>query len=302
MSKNDYLMRSLLFVPGHNEKLMNSSVKLDVDILLFDLEDSVQPVSNKDLARKLIVEFINDDKVNNQKVFPRINDRESGELLNDLNSLCIEGVDGFMYPKSKDGNDIYFIDKLLETYEYQNGYEIGKFKLIPLIETASAVLNAEEICRASERVIAIAFGSEDFVGDLEGIHDLESKSLYTPRSIIAMAARSAGVIPIDTVHIRIHDLEDLEENLKISKILGFDGMLCLHPKEIDLVHKYYSPSKTDYVNAKEIVELQARAVSEGRGVAIYDGKFIGPPILLAAQKTIEKYERINNKYSDEKNK
>ena len=79
-------------------------------------------------------------------------------------------------------------------------------------------------------------------------------------------------------------------------------MLCLHPKEIDLVHKYYSPSKTDYVNAKEIVELQARAVSEGRGVAIYDGKFIGPPILLAAQKTIEKYERINNKYSDEKNK
>ena len=148
--------------------------------------------------------------------------------------LTIGGVNGFMYP-AKSGKDIYFFDKLLETVEYEKGLQIGTFKIISLIETASAVLNVQEICRASKRVIAIAYGSEDFITDLEGVHDTNHVSLFTPRALIAMGARATGVIPIDTVHIRVHDLEDLEKS-KNFKNLGFEGMLLLHPKEIDLVH------------------------------------------------------------------
>lgn len=291
---NNYLLRSLLFVPSHNKKLMQSASKSKADVLLLDLEDSVQPISNKQVARDSIIEHINKGLFKGRKVFLRVNDRESGELLKDIMQLTIEGIEGFMYPKAKLGEDIYFFDKLLETIEYEKGIRPGTFKMIPLIETASAVMNVQEICRASKRVIAIAYGSEDFIADLEGIHDMNHNSLFTPRAIIAMGARATGVVPIDTVHIRVHDLEDLEENLRVSKNLGFEGMLLLHPKEIDLVHKYYSPSNQEVEDAEQMLELSEEAIKNGAGVAIKNGKFIGPPMLKTANKILLKNRLIKN--------
>lgn len=295
MNNSDFLMRSLMFVPGHNDRLLASAARSKADVLLLDIEDSVQPVENKEVSRIKIVENVKSGAFKNHKVFPRINDRESGQLLKDLEALTIDGIDGFMYPKSETGEDVYFIAKLLETIEYEKGLEIGKFKLIPLIETAAAVLNAQDICKASERVVGIAYGCEDFISDLEGIHDKEHQSLFTPRAIIAMAARANNVIPIDTVHINVHDLEDLELNLKLARNLGFEGMLVLNPKELPLVHQYFSPSEKEYQEALEIIRLSEDAFKEGRGVAIMNNKFIGPPIILAAKKIIKKYEMIKLK-------
>ncbi|MDG4949883.1 CoA ester lyase [Weeksellaceae bacterium KMM 9724] len=291
------LFRSLLFVPSHNEKLMTSASNSDADILLLDIEDSVQPTSNKEVARNTVLKYLKEGHFENKILFPRINDRESGQLLKDVLALTTDGIAGFMYPKAKKGEDIYFFDKLLETVEYEKGIEKGTFKIIPLIETASAVLNVEEICRASSRVVAIAFGSEDFITDLEGIHDYEHTSLSTPRAIIAMGARAAGVIPIDTVHIRVHDLEDLEKNLIISKNLGFEGMLVLHPKELPLVHQYFSPSIQEVNDAKEMLKLAEEAEKSGVGVAIKNGKFIGPPMIKNAQKILYKHKLIEDKES-----
>lgn len=292
---NNYLLRSLLFVPGHNEKLMTNAMKIDADVLLFDIEDSVQPINNKQVARDTIIKYINEGKFPDKKIFPRVNDRESGELLKDILQLTIPGVTGFMYPKSRRRDDVYFFDKLLETIEYEKKIPVGTFKIIPLIETTSAVLNVQEICTASNRVIAIAFGSEDFIADLEGIHDADHMSLNTPRSRIAMAARAAGITPIDTVHINVHDMEDLERNLKISKNLGFEGMLVLHPKEIPLVHKYYSPTDEEVRQALEMLNLAKEAGNEGEGVAIKKGRFIGPPMIRAAKKILAKHNQIKDK-------
>jgi citrate lyase subunit beta/citryl-CoA lyase len=288
----DFLMRSLLFVPAHNDKLMKSCIKSYADVLLLDIEDSVQPVFNKQLARDKILNFITSGHFKGRYIFLRVNDRESGELLNDILQLTIEGVNGFMYPKAKRGEDIYFFDKLLETIEFQKGIKPGTFKIIPLIETASAVMNVQEICLASNRVVAIAYGSEDFITDLEGIHDLDHQSLFTPRALISMGARAAGVIPIDTVHIRVHDLEDLEKNLKTSKSLGFEGMLVLHPKELSLVHQYYSPTKQEIIDAEELLLLANKALEKGEGVAIINGKFIGPPMIKSANKLLVKNKLI----------
>jgi citrate lyase subunit beta/citryl-CoA lyase len=292
---SDFLMRSLMFVPAHNERLMLSASKSDADVLLLDIEDSVQPVTNKQIARDTIIKWVEEGKFKNHKVFPRVNDRESGQLLKDIYQLTIPGVHGFMYPKSKRGEDVYFIDKLLETIEYEKGFEIGTFKLIPLIETTAAVLDAQDICTASKRVVAIAFGCEDFITDLEGIHDAEHESLFTPRAMIAMAARANGVIPIDTVHINVHDLEDLETNLIVAKKLGFEGMLVLNPKEIPLAHQYFSPSLQEIADAKEMLELFEQAQKEGKGVAVKGNKFIGPPMVASAKKIIERNRLIMNK-------
>lgn len=293
MNNFRHIMRSLLFVPGHNEKLLESAARSESDVLLLDLEDSVQPEINKSLARNLIKKHIKNGFFKNHLIFPRINDRESGHLLKDVYELTIPGIHGFMYPKSKKGEDIYFIDKLLETIEYEKGFVKGTFKLIALIETTASVLNAQDICRASKRVIALAYGCEDFIADLEGIHDEKGQSLFVPRAIIAMAARANSVIPIDTVHVNVHDLEDLEKNLIIAKRLGFEGMLVLHPKEIPIVHKYFSPSTRDIQDAEEMIRLAEKAKKEGKGVAIINGKFIGPPMISTAKKILKKKEFIN---------
>jgi citrate lyase subunit beta/citryl-CoA lyase len=284
-----------MFVPGHNLKLMNSAIKSEADVLLLDLEDSVQPKSNKQIARDNIIDYVNHSKFENLHIFPRVNDRESGELLKDITQLTVDDIDGFVYPKAKTGEDIYFFDKLLETIEYEKGFKIGAFKIIALIETASAVLHAEEICKASKRVIAIAFGNEDYLTDIQGTNDDEASTIFTARSIIAMAARSQNVIPIDTVHIKVHDLEDLELNLKIAKKLGFEGVLVLHPKELELVHKYFSPTQEEVEAAKEMVNAFKESEKNGVGVAIVNGKFVGPPLVKNAFKVLDKYNRILEK-------
>ncbi len=289
------LMRSLMFLPAHNERLMLSAAKSDADVLLLDIEDSVQPDSNKEIARATIKKWVLEGRFSKHVVFPRVNDRESGQLLKDVYELTIEGIHGFMYPKSKTGEDVYFFSKLLETIEYEKGIPVGTFKIIPLIETAAAVLNAQEICQASERVVAIAYGCEDFITDLEGIHDAEHQSLFTPRAIIAMAARANNVIPIDTVHINVHDLEDLEINLRVAKNLGFEGMLVLNPKELPLVHSYFSPSEKEVNDAREMLRLSDEAKKEGKGVVIMNGKFVGPPMVATAKKILARHLLIEQK-------
>ena len=293
-----YLMRSLMFVPAHNQKLMDSAVRRDADVLLLDVEDSV-PVFDKQLARDNIKAFVQRDDLNGKLIFPRVNDRESGELLRDLTQLTIEGVHGFMYPKSTCKEDIYFVGKLLETIEYEKHIPVGTFKIIPLIETAGAIVNIKDICTASERVVAVAFGCEDYVTDLRGKHDEKGESIFFARNMIVNAARYAGIIPIDTVHIKVHDLEDLEKEVQLAKNLGFDGMLVLNPKELPIVHQYFSPSEEEVAWAKEMVELAEEALREGNGVAVKDNKFIGPPMVKMARNIMAKHNMISWKTPQE---
>jgi citrate lyase subunit beta/citryl-CoA lyase len=289
-----YMMRSLIFVPADNDKLMKSASRSDADVLLLDIEDSVMPVENKQIARENIRKYILEGYFTGRQIYPRVNDRESGHLLQDVYQLTIEGITGFMYPKSKNGEDIYFFGKLLETIEYEKKIPAGTFKIIPLIETTGAVMNIQSICSSCpERVVAVAFGCEDFVTDLGGIHDKEGQSIFTARALITMGARANGIIPIDTVHIDVHDLDDLEKNLILAKHLGFEGMLVLHPKELPLVHQYYSPSNDEVTWAEEMIKLSEEAVKVGKGVAVKDNKFIGPPMVKMANKILMKHKLIN---------
>ena len=143
--EENYLMRSLMFVPAHNPKLLDSSLRRDADVLLLDIEDSV-PVVDKQQARDNIKEFVKRPEAQGKLIFPRVNDRESGELLKDLYQLTIPGVTGFMYPKSTKEEDVYFVGKLLETIEYEKHIPVGTFKLIPLIETAGARRSEYLLC------------------------------------------------------------------------------------------------------------------------------------------------------------
>lgn len=289
-----FLMRSLMFVPAHNQRLLESALRRDADVLVFDIEDSV-PCSAKQLARENIRELVSrsDFSIYKGGVFVRVNDRESGELLRDLHQLTLPGIDGFMYPKSNKGEDVYFVGKLLETIEYEKKIPVGTFKVIPLIETAGAVMNIMDICRACpNRVRAVAFGCEDYVTSLHGQHDANGDSIFFARNMIVNAARASNIFPIDTVHINVHDYKELERNLELSKKIGFEGMLVLNPKELPLVHKYFSPTEDEVIWAKEMIQLYKESEMEGKGVALKKGKFVGPPMYAMASNIIYKNSLI----------
>jgi citrate lyase subunit beta / citryl-CoA lyase len=294
-----YILRSMLFVPGNNERLIRKAVNTKADALILDLEDSVIETSKQE-ARDVVMKMVKSGIEKHHQIFVRTNDLDSGLVKKDFSQLCLEGVTGFMIPKSANEKDIQAFEKILKKHEKNNGFQEGHFKLIPLIETASAVLHAEEICRASRRVIAVALGSEDFCVDLQGIHDEDSKSLLVPRALIALAARAAGIIPIDTLHIRVHDLEDLEKNMKLARTIGFEGSLLLHPKEIEYAHRYFSPSKEEVQKAEIILKLNAEASENNKQVTIVDNVFIGPPMvkqanmILARSKEITSWENSRN--------
>ena len=260
-------------------------------MLALDLEDSCQPNENKQIGRDIIVKCLNEGLLEGKKVFPRVNDRESGELLKDIYQLTLKGITGFVYPKCTTGKDIYFIGKLLETIEYEKHIPIGYFKLIPLIETTGAVANINEVCQSCpERIIAVGFGAEDYMTDLGGQHDDNQNSIFAARAIIANAAKAHGIIPLDIVHMKVHDLDDLEREMKVARSLGYEGKMLVHPKEIPVCHKIFSPSMEQVKWAEEIVSLSEEAIKEGRGVAYKNNKFIGPPMLKMAQEVLKKNE------------
>lgn len=293
MEKKKLLMRSLMFVPGHNKKLINSASNSDADIILLDVEDSVYPLSNKQIARDTIKEIMENGVLKDFKVFVRINEVESGMLLQDVYQLTIPGIDGFLFSKTYTAGDIIFLDKLLEVIELEKNIPVGSFKIIPILETAASVVNADDIAKASKRNVAIGFGSEDFVSDLEGIRDYGTDvSLFIPRAWVAMVARSNNLLPIDAAYINVHDLDGLEKHLMKGKTLGYDGMWVLHPKQNELVNKYYGPSEQEIEDAKKILLLSEEAHKMGKGVAIIEGKFIGPPLVVKAKKVLEKANLI----------
>lgn len=292
--RSELLLRSLLFVPGFNECYLRSAAKCEADALIIDLEDSVSS-DLKQLARTNSLKFM--PHICSKPIFVRINDRDSGLALEDIATFIKPEVTGFMLPKIYDRDDILFYEELVSGYEKEGGLSAGHFKFIPLIETAAAVMNALSICHASQRVIAIAFGSEDYLAEIEGFHAPGEPAFLFPRSQIVNAARSCGVLPIDTLHVNVHDLDELVKDLKISKVLGFEGRLLMHPKELSFIHRYYSPGMEEAERAEITIRKSKQSASCGKQVACVRGEFVGPPLARRAEKILAKNCKINQKGS-----
>lgn len=291
-TNHDFVLRTMLFVPSHKKELIEKAARTEADALVLDLEDSCQPDKNKVIGRKNIVEALRLKIFGKKKIFVRINPRETGFMFDDLCEVAIEELDGFLYPMAGSKDDIVFFCNMLTELEMSKKMPIGKIKLFPVIETGEGILNAKEIAMASDRIVALGFGSEDFATDIDCIRDEENISIQIPRQQIVFAARAVGVIPVDTPHVNIHDLEGLENHVKQARTLGFGGMQILHPKEIEICHRYYTPSEEEAQNAYEIVRLFQEAQEHNNGVAIMNGKFISPPTYKRALQLIDNYERI----------
>ena len=185
-----------------------------------------------------------------------------------------------------------------------SGASTGEFEALELRDgdkakfggkgVSKAVANINDVCEACpERIIAVGFGAEDYMSDLGGRHNEGGNSIFSARAIIANAAKAHDIVPLDIVHMKVHDLEDLEKEMNVARDLGYEGKMLVHPKEIQPCHKCFSPSEEQVDWAKEIIFLSEEAVREGRGVAYMNNKFIGPPMLKMAQEILEKSKLCN---------
>jgi len=286
-SKINYLLRSMLYVPTYKKSFLGKVSKFPADAIILDLEDAI-PESLKDEARRNISEFL-DEYVpqNGKKIFVRLNSIESKLLFKDLECVLSAKVDGFYLTKIYSEADMIYYEKLISQYENDYGITYGHFKFVPLIETASAVLDIYRIVNSTTRVVAVAFGGEDFLNDMGGYHGSPPKGLDYPRSQIALAARSVGALPIDTPYLKVHDDKGFCEEERLSFEMGFAGVQLIHPSQIELANRCFLPTESELEESMAIIKAVSSATENGSSVAMYNGNMIGPPMEKRARKMMD---------------
>lgn len=291
-SSDQYLLRSVFFIPGHISKYLDKAADIPADVLIFDVEDAVPP-HKKQEARENIQQLLQSGAVKDRQIIIRINELDAGMLLEDLNHVLHPDVLAIMPSKVYSRQDMAFFDEILTQFEYKMDLENGHFKMMPLIETLLAFENINTIANSSTRLIALAFGGEDYLKELGGSHGENDHTFDYPRTKIAIAAKAAGLQAIDTPYLEIHDDEGFASREQKSKDLGFEGCLLIHPNQITLANACFSPSDREYEDALKIYRSVKESDENGLSVALLDGVLIGPPMQKNAFKTIRKQELID---------
>jgi citrate lyase subunit beta/citryl-CoA lyase len=273
---------SRLYLPGNTPSLMiNAGVHMPDGIIL-DLEDAVAP-EKKDEARFLVRNALRAVNFYGAERMVRINQGERG--LEDLNFVIPHHVNLILLPKCESAEQVRGVDHRI-TELLKKSKAAGSVWIMPIIESALGVLQAYKIASASENVVSLAIGLEDYTADLGTRRSSEGTESFYARSMVVNAARAAGIQPIDSVFSDVADMEGLKENVIRSKALGFDGMGCIHPRQIRVIHENFAPTPEEIEKAKRIVFAFHEAQSRGLGVVSLGTKMIDPPVVKRALNTI----------------
>jgi citrate lyase subunit beta/citryl-CoA lyase len=279
---------SRLYLPGNNPGMFLNAGLHSPDGIILDLEDSVAP-DRKDEARILVRNALRAVDFYGAERMVRINQGERG--LNDLESVIPHNVHLILIPKCEDADALRTVDETIASIKRREGQN-DTVLLMPIIESAKGVERAYEIATASPNVVAMAIGLEDYTADLGVQRTKEgSESLYA-RNRIVVAARAAGIQAIDSVFSDVGDMDGLLSNVLSSKAMGFEGMGCIHPRQIAVIRKGFSPTPEEIDRAKKIVIAYRDALSRGLGVVALGSKMIDPPVVARAQKTIDLAVRL----------
>jgi len=266
--------------------MLEKASTADADILVPDMEDSV-PDNEKLNARNLISEKLSTLSGKKQSIIPRVNALDTGLTFDDIRAVVSNNTYGISVGKIESNWDINEVSKILSQIETEKSLEPGSIKIIAWIESASAIMNVNSIATASKRMLGIAFGAEDFTNDM-GIQRSESgvEVLY-PRSVVAIAAKAAGITAIDTPYVNFRDNDGLEEEIKNVLPLGFKAKFAIHPGQLQSINKLFSPSEEAVKYAKKVIEVFEEAERNGSGATSLDGKMIDVPVVKRARNLLE---------------
>lgn len=291
---------SRLYLPGNTPSLMINAGIHTPDGIILDLEDAVAP-DKKYEASFLVRNALRNLDFYGCERMVRINQVPRG--LDDLDFIVPQNVNLLLVPKCESADQIKQVNERIESIKKKQNIK-GDVWLMPIIESALGVLKSFEIATAAPNVVSLAIGLEDYTADLGVRRTLEGNESFFARTQIVNACRSAGIQAIDSVFSDVADMDGLRENVKRSKSLGFDGMGCIHPRQIKVIHDSFAPEIEEIEKAKKIVNAFIDATEKGLGVVSLGTKMIDPPVVKRAQHTIDmaiKVGKLNVNWRNEEN-
>lgn len=281
------LRRSMLFVPGSNAAMISNTFIYKPDAIMFDLEDAVA-LKEKDSARILVAHALQHPLYQEIETVVRVNPLDSEFGLADLNAVVRAGVDVVRMPKTETAQDVIDMDREITEIEKTCGREVGSTKMLAAIESPLGITQANQIAMASNRLIGIALGAEDYVRNLKTERSPEGIELLFARCSILQAARAAGIQAFDTVYSNANNEEGFLAEAALIKQLGFDGKSLINPRQIELLHNLFAPTQKDVDQARRIIDAAEEAERNGLGVVSLNGKMIDAPIIDRAKLVLER--------------
>lgn len=276
----------MLFLPGGNQKLLSKALTLDVDAIILDLEDSVAP-QMKNEARAQVVGALGEGDFQERERVVRVNSLKTEFGHDDLIGLMKSQVETFLIPKVERPEDIKDVDIILSQAEERGDTVQGKIGLMALIETPLGILNVDQIALRSPRLTGLLFGAGDFVRETTGQITVDRKELYYPLTRILLAARAADIDAIDSPFFDVRDAQGLEREAIQARLLGYDGKAVIHPGQVEIVNRIFTPNDDEISSAKRIIEAHEKAKTEGRGATTVDGKLVENVHAVIAQRTLD---------------
>lgn len=281
-TEKNSLRRSRLYVPGNNPKLIINSGLYKSDGIILDLEDSVSP-GKKQEARILVRNALRNNDLMGAEKMVRINQLPEGK--EDLKLVINQPLNMVLIPKCESASQVIEVE---ETITALLGNQNDQIWLMPIIESARGIIHAYEIATATSGVAALAIGLEDYTADIGAQRTPGGSESQVARSVVVNAARAAGIQPIDSVFSDFADNEYLSGVALKSKAMGFEGMGCIHPGQIHVIHEAFNPTNEEIEKARIIVSAFEKAESEGLSVVSVGSEMIDPPVVKRALFTIER--------------
>ncbi len=283
------LRRSMLFVPSSNAAMLSNSFIYTPDAIMFDLEDSVS-IREKDTARMLVFNALQHPLYKDIETIVRVNSLDSEFGRDDVKAVVKAGVNAVRLAKTDTVQDVIDMEIAIEQAEKEFGRKVGSTKMLAAIESAQGINNAVDIAKASNRLIGIALGAEDYVRDLKTQRTAEGTELLFARCTILQAARAAGIMAFDTVYSDANNEAGFLKEAEHIKSLGFDGKSLINPRQIEMIHNLFAPSQEEVDHANAVIEAAEEAEAQGSGVVSLNGKMVDAPIIERARWTLQRAE------------
>jgi len=286
------VMRTSLYVPANNPVFMGKCAKYPADIITFDIEDAVPP-QEKANARKMAAEHLLSAKANGAQVYVRVNGWHTEYTNDDLEAVVLPGLDGVTLPKTRHADDVKRLDWKLSELEQRRGIPEGTVKISILLETAEGVMRALECCTASKRIVSVFFGAVDYCCDMRITRTNLAEEQRVARTMVAMAARAAGITALDAPFADFSNMEDFRRNTLDGRQMGYEGRMIIHPSQIAVAHELYSPTEAEVAHARKVKQFfEEEGLAKGLASVSMDGAMVDTPVYQSALNVLEFYDAI----------
>jgi citrate lyase subunit beta / citryl-CoA lyase len=280
-------LRSMLFTPGNRHDLIEKAIRSGTDAVIVDLEDAV-PVDSKVAARDGLADLPDSDV----PLYVRVNGAETEFLWGDVVAAGRADVAGIVLPKAEDPDLLHRISGALTALELADGREPGGIEVVPLIESAKGVRDADALLAADDRVTSVLFGSGeqgDLVADLGCEWTPEGTGLLYARSAVLLAARAAGITqPMDAVFMDFRNNDALRVECELAKRVGYVGKVAIHPGQVPVIHEVFTPTAEEVAYQRKIVEAFDAAVASGSASISVDGRMVDYAVARVARGILER--------------